>query len=176
MNHATAIKTCELVNPRCEPHHRVIPDSSVPSGDTDDLHEAGRPQKLGECPSAVEVSDFESDSPLLEQHAIGVEKTEFGIVNVRCFRCDPVQLHDFEVTTCHEVLPRRNTNVKAPEEETIEGQCNSTDDFFQGWSNRVVSVQEDSTATMGPDLDQLNSFSSRGHLLNPFCIVAQVKV
>src|SRR6266700_3516306 len=128
------------------------------------------------APRAVEVSDFESDSPLLEQHAIGVEKTEFGIVNVRCFRCDPVQLHDFEVTTCHEVLPRRNTNVKAPEEETIEGQCNSTDDFFQGWSNRVVSVQEDSTATMGPDLDQLNSFSSRGHLLNPFCIVAQVKV
>src|SRR5882672_495485 len=57
------------------------------------------------APSAVEVSDFESDSPLLEQHAIGVEKTEVGIVNVRCFRCNPVQLDDFEVATGHEVLP-----------------------------------------------------------------------
>src|SRR5258706_16392177 len=87
------------------------------------------------APSAVEVSDFESDSPLLEQHAIGVEKTELGVVDVRCFRGDPIQLNDLHVAACPKVLTRRNTNVKAPEEETVEGLGDAVDDFFQVCGN-----------------------------------------
>src|SRR6266478_8648948 len=67
-----------------------------------------------DAPSTVEVSDFESDSPLLEQNAIGVEKTELGVVDVRCFRGDTIQLNDLHVAACSKVLTRRNTNIKAP--------------------------------------------------------------
>ena len=132
MIHATAITTCELANLRCEPHHRVIPDSSAPGGE----YSASRIKQVAhrswpDAPCTVEVSNFKSDSPLSEQHTVGVEETELGIVDMRCFRGHAVQLNDFHVAACHEVLPRRNTNVKATEEETVKGLRDAVDDFFQ---------------------------------------------
>src|SRR5712692_6234548 len=91
-----------------------------------------------DAPSTVEVADFESDSPLLEQHAIGVEKTELGVVDVRCFRGDPIQLNDLHVAACAKVVTQRNTNIKAAEEETVEGLGDAVDAFFQVCGNRLA--------------------------------------
>src|SRR5437016_12081962 len=38
-----------------------------------------------DAPSTVEASDFESDSPLLEQHTVGVEQAELRIVDMGSF-------------------------------------------------------------------------------------------
>src|SRR5271165_7036726 len=89
---------------------------------------------------AVEVSNLKGDLPLLEQHTIGVEETELRIVNVGCLGSYSVQLYNLHVAARHEVLPRRNTNVKTPKEKPVEGFGDPVDDFFQGGSNRVASV------------------------------------
>src|SRR5271165_1779120 len=93
-----------------------------------------------DTPHAVEGADFEGDLPLLEQHTIGVEETELRIVNVGCLGSYSVQLYNLHVAARHEVLPRRNTNVKTPKEKPVEGFGDPVDDFFQGGSNRVASV------------------------------------
>ena len=95
-----------------------------------------------------------------------MEKTELRVVDVRCFRGDPIQLNDLHVAACPKVLTRRNTNIKAPEEETVEGLGDAVDDFFQVRGYRLASVEKDGPAAMGPDLNQLHSLSRRGYLLN----------
>src|SRR5208337_5265240 len=120
-----------------------------------------------DTPDAVEVADFKRDPPLLEEHTVSVEEAELGVVNVRCLGRDSVELYDLQVAACHEVLPGRNTNVKTPEEETVEGSGDPVDDFFQGRRNSIASVEKDGPSTMSPNLHQLNSFPGRRDVLNP---------
>ena len=124
----------------------------------------------------LRCSNFECDSPLSEQHTVGFEETELGVVDVRCFRGHAVQLNDLDVAARHEVLPRRNTNIKATEEEAIEGLRYLVDNFFQCGSDRFAPVKEDGTPAMGPDLNQLHTLSRRRHLVSPIRILTQVEV
>src|SRR5271165_316621 len=135
------------------------------------------PHRRGlDTPDAVEVADFKRDPPLLEEHTVSVEEAELGVVNMRCLRSHTVELYNLHVAARHEVLPRSDTNVKTPEEETVEGSGDPVDDFFQGGRNRIASVEKDGSPAMSANLDQLNSFPGRRDFLNPLCILAQIKV
>src|SRR5208337_4871164 len=92
---------------------------------------------------AVEVSNLKRDPPLLEEHTVSVEEAELRVVNVSCLRRYSVEFYNLHVAARHEVLPRRNTNVKTPEEETVEGSGDPVDDFFQGRRNSIASVEKD---------------------------------
>ena|SRR5208282_1054137 len=174
--HASTMQRCEMANLRDEPadsSFRVAlrETTILATRIKQDAHRRGL-----DTPRAVEVSNLKGGPPLLEEHTVGVEQTEIGIVNVRCLGSDSVELYNLHVPARHEVLPRRNTNVKTPEEETVEGSGDTVDDFFQGWRNGIASVKKDRPSAMGPNLDQLNSFPGRRDLLNPLCILAQIKV
>jgi hypothetical protein len=124
----------------------------------------------------VELPNFECDPPLSEQDTIGLEKTELGVVDVGCFRGDAIQLNDLEVAARHEVLPRRNTNIKATEEEALEGFRYLIDNLLQCGGDGFTAVKENGTPAMGPDLNQLHTLSRRWHLVSPIQMLTQVEV
>src|SRR5208283_830776 len=138
-------------------------------------------QKLTQCSGAytlrpVEISNFKRDSPLPEQNAIGLEKAEPGIVNVRGLGGNTVQFDNLHVSPRHQVLARRHTNVKAPEEEAIEAARNPVNGFLKSGSDSVASIEEYGAPAMGTDLDQLNTLACCRHVLSSFRILAQIKL
>src|SRR5271169_70410 len=55
-----------------------------------------------DTPHAVQVADFKGNPPLLEEHTVGVEQTELGVVNVRCLGSHSVELYNLDVPARHE--------------------------------------------------------------------------
>ena len=110
-----------------------------------------------------------------EQDAIGTPDTQFWIVDVRGLGGDAIDLNDFQIARKPKIFKTGNPDIQASEEETGEAPRNALDRFLQGWCDRVTAVQENSTAAVGSDFDQLYAFSRRRYIMHPCLVLAQIE-
>ena len=78
-------------------------------------HKRERRRGRNAAPSIL-GTDIEGDSPLPHQNAIGHQQWRTGMIDVRCFGRDAIELDDFEPETgAKRVDPAMNAHIEASE-------------------------------------------------------------
>src|SRR5947208_253036 len=130
-------------------------------------HETYQRQRRGwpDAASTVCSADLERDSPLVHQHTVSRHQRCPGLIDVRRFGRDPVQLDDFEATAFAKgVDAGTDSHVEPPEVEAVETAGNLVEAIRESRRQDPPSIQEHRAAAVRTELDERNGLTGRGNV------------